>query len=877
MIHPVRGSEWRKWDLHLHSPYNLIKGKGEYTSITDEDFISKIKKENISAIGLTNYIRFVDEDYILKEKLEAEGIVVFLNLELRLTASNKDEKLLDYHIIFDNQLTKKEIETFLANLEIEIGSTSKAANQITKDDINNAAADINHLLATLKKESLHLGNRYISAFLSRGHGHSVGEGKNQIIYETIVRNSDLVLHSSTLIENLRKDKEFWLSGDYIRPVLQSSDGHCIDAIGTECKEVENQHKNKEGVFEKDGKYFVNVANFSWIKSDLTFEGLRQILFEPEDRVYYGSEHPDQKSNYLVIDYLIHNGKQYYLNSNLNAIIGSRSTGKSTLLNSIAKFQNSKNYEKQHIFDGEFSVVWRDGATDKNREIEYIPQEYMIKISDNPKKLNELLETIIEKKGKDKEIIHYRELKAEKERKIKSLLQRYFNHKENLKNLVKPEGDLNGVSKQIEFLKKKVSDIQLNNNFSEEENKKFQENQEKLFDAQEKMKTNNLEHFSLEKLKKNDFRYNVDLSEVNDYNRALLEEILLLIQKSSQQIWENAITNIQFDIEQESLLHNEVRTKCINNTIFKKGYKVIENNEELQRLNKRLDEEIKIQSHLKKYENQKLEIKGELYKLESKIIEEFLGYKVIFEELNGEFKITEDDLEIGIKAKRTDFNDRINYLHGRNQLNNSFIKRFNSIDEYDNEQVQQILRNIFRETELTFNGNKVVDNLIQDVFEQSWYDYDYTIVFQNDEFQSMSQGKKSFVVLKLLLEFSDDKKPVLIDQPEDSLDNRAIYTDLKKYLQRKKKERQVIVVTHNPNVVVGADAENIIVANQDSIQTPNENSLQFDYINGALENTFVKKVKESFTLKKQGIREHVFEILEGGKEAFEKREQKYNLK
>lgn len=76
MIHPVRGSEWRKWDLHLHSPYNLIKGKGEYTSITDEDFISKIKKENISAIGLTNYIRFVDEDYILKEKLEAEGIVI---------------------------------------------------------------------------------------------------------------------------------------------------------------------------------------------------------------------------------------------------------------------------------------------------------------------------------------------------------------------------------------------------------------------------------------------------------------------------------------------------------------------------------------------------------------------------------------------------------------------------------------------------------------------------------------------------------------------------------------------------------------------------------------------------------------------------------
>ena len=45
---------------------------------------------------------------------------------------------------------------------------------------------------------------------------------------------------------------------------------------------------------------------------------------------------------------------------------------------------------------------------------------------------------------------------------------------------------------------------------------------------------------------------------------------------------------------------------------------------------------------------------------------------------------------------------------------------------------------------------------------------------------MSQGKKSFVILKLLLEFSDDKKPVLIDQPEDSLDNRAIYHELRNY-------------------------------------------------------------------------------------------------
>ena len=89
---------------------------------------------------------------------------------------------------------------------------------------------------------------------------------------------------------------------------------------------------------------------------------------------------------------------------------------------------------------------------------------------------------------------------------------------------------------------------------------------------------------------------------------------------------------------------------------------------------------------------------------------------------------------------------------------------------------------------------------------------------------------------------------------------------------KKKERQIILVTHNPNIVVGADAENVIVANQHSEDSPNTHGIQFDYTNGSLENTYTKNVK--YTLEKQGIREHVVEILEGGKEAFEKREKKY---
>ena len=140
---------------------------------------------------------------------------------------------------------------------------------------------------------------------------------------------------------------------------------------------------------------------------------------------------------------------------------------------------------------------------------------------------------------------------------------------------------------------------------------------------------------------------------------------------------------------------------------------------------------------------------------------------------------------------------------------------------------------------------------------------------------MSPGKKAFIVLKLILKFSDSKIPVLIDQPEDSLDNRAIYNQLTQYIKQTKLKRQIIIVTHNPNIVVAGDAENIIVANQQSDDFPNQNGEKFDYINGALENN-KNNLESQFILQKQSIRTHVCDILEGGEDAFINRENKYSF-
>jgi len=142
---------------------------------------------------------------------------------------------------------------------------------------------------------------------------------------------------------------------------------------------------------------------------------------------------------------------------------------------------------------------------------------------------------------------------------------------------------------------------------------------------------------------------------------------------------------------------------------------------------------------------------------------------------------------------------------------------------------------------------------------------------------MSDGKKAFVILKLLLEFSNKKCPILIDQPEDSLDNRAIYNELVTYLKKKKKDRQIILVTHNANIVVNADAEEVVVANQHGEDSKNQDDIKFQYISGSLENTIIKDSSIDIVLQSQGIREHVCEILEGGTEAFKKRENKYAIR
>lgn len=78
--------------------------------------------------------------------------------------------------------------------------------------------------------------------------------------------------------------------------------------------------------------------------------------------------------------------------------------------------------------------------------------------------------------------------------------------------------------------------------------------------------------------------------------------------------------------------------------------------------------------------------------------------------------------------------------------------------------------------------------ISNILSNNWFKLKFDVEYENDNLLDMSPGKRSFVVLKLLLDFSDKKCPILIDKLEDNLDNRAIYNELVKYIREKKSVR-----------------------------------------------------------------------------------------
>lgn len=139
---------------------------------------------------------------------------------------------------------------------------------------------------------------------------------------------------------------------------------------------------------------------------------------------------------------------------------------------------------------------------------------------------------------------------------------------------------------------------------------------------------------------------------------------------------------------------------------------------------------------------------------------------------------------------------------------------------------------------------------------------YGIQYEGVAIEQLSPGTRGIVLLLLYLAVDlEDERPLIIDQPEENLDPNSVFEELVPQFREARKRRQVIIVTHNANLVVNTDADQVIVARATRDSAVSLPTLSYEM--GSLENS--------------AIRQRVCEILEGGERAFLERERRYRLR
>ena len=135
---------------------------------------------------------------------------------------------------------------------------------------------------------------------------------------------------------------------------------------------------------------------------------------------------------------------------------------------------------------------------------------------------------------------------------------------------------------------------------------------------------------------------------------------------------------------------------------------------------------------------------------------------------------------------------------------------------------------------------------------------YSLKLQGKELRALSPGERGALLLMFYLLVDKSEIPLLIDQPEENLDNQTVFSLIGECLKEAKQKRQIIIVTHNPNLAVACDSEQIICSTRDP-----DNQNKITYSCGAIENPRINKL--------------LLDILEGTEPAFDNRDSKYQRK
>lgn len=404
-----RGAEWRIWDLQVHTPYSVLNnGFGDDLENYAREFFQKAIEKNIAVVGVADY--FIADGYkYLKELQEnddqlksvvgeasyekAKCIKLFANIELR-TNVLVDGNRVNYHVIFSDTVTPEEIsEDFLAQLSFTSEGIAGGLDQkesLTKRNLQRLGkklkeqhekfSDRSDLYVGMMQATINLEdvtdvlNRQKSKFFNKFFlcvpcdedlSKVKWDGQGHLTRKVMIQRSHALVSSNpktrgfALGEQHGSVEEFIAEFGQPKPCIHSSDAH-----------------NFEELFEPDDQ------RFTWIKADPTFEGLLQVLNEPDNRVYIGLIPPSLSSirsrpTKIVKEITVSKkadssfdetwfDSKIPLNPELISIIGNKGSGKSALADILGLLGNTPRHEKFSFLS---PTRFRDRKTSKAKHFE----------------------------------------------------------------------------------------------------------------------------------------------------------------------------------------------------------------------------------------------------------------------------------------------------------------------------------------------------------------------------------------------------------------------------------------------------------------------------------------------------------------------------
>lgn len=923
-----KGSEWRKWDLHVHSPATVFNNQFEGADDPARwtNYFHKLSSlTDVAVLGVTDYFSVQGFNRVKEHKVAGNlGNISLLlpNVELRILPVTAIETPINLHVLFSDEIVGDLESKFFGALEfrfqddtfrcieddlVKLGrkysdNTGLAADVAYKVGVEQFKTDLTQLRGIFEKnKTIREGAIVLVSNSNRDGNSGIQHSSLAATRQEIYRFADAIFSGNPndreyfLGKGVDDEKEIIRKYRSLKPCVHGSDAHSLEKV---CNP--------------------DLQRFTWIKADPTFCGLKQILFEPDERVRIQEKNPDTDFSRPFFSRLKISAQPVFaepsvsfrdvdipLNRSLIALIGGRGTGKSLLLDGVFKtFSKAKKDERidaislQRSFDVYYS-----------KEEGFEPTKYELNAEN-------ILSYLHVTQGEVKAIVHPPE----------NLYQHIFSilgmdteasYKLVDERITSILSQMAGIKRWLEY-----TDSEGNRTNSRQYNEKKKGESEQLIATLTTSKNQGLiQEYRTNKssLGENERRQG-DLqslkleltefaAEVNERIRTLNGELGLAIAEvdfeTQLRVIENGLTTLQTTQTQLQNKNNEIeqsfRTQGIEGDVTTLLEKVNYHSSEIQRIDLIL---IEIKQKEDDYAKLLLARNGFGYELVGAMKRQRDGLIKNWKELqkgkegwSSEQKGLVNRLLAEITVKAVVQFDEGSFIDGLYNLLNGYKFRETSTRKArervsDNFRIHswwdfvKFIRNkrVFHDDSgapFTLDGlltsefipYNQIENVLSYLYEsreRSKYLRIVPIVkYKGKSPEQLSVGQRGTLFVSLKLATDAFMTPFVFDQPEDDLDNEFIMTDLVPIFKQIKKYRQVIIVTHNANLVVNADAEQVIVAD-------NEDE-KIRYVSGSLENTASREEANPDRLLKQGIREHVYQILEGGKAAFEKREQKYGFR